>query len=133
MDRLRLEDVASGYWTLSIKQSSGPVSHYGSSPSSSARRSTIDLAGRINLFDRRRTDWHHQPRMTTGAFVFARCPRFRVAQASKPGHSPDYNLTPPPSLPRLCLWKCRFNPKKKPGWRKSPVKGASTPTNWRSK
>ena len=37
LDRLRLEDVASGYWTLSIKQSSGLVSHYGSSPSSSAR------------------------------------------------------------------------------------------------
>ena len=37
LDRLRLEDVASGYWTLSIKQSSGLVSHYGSTPSSSAR------------------------------------------------------------------------------------------------
>ena len=36
-DRWRLEDVASGYWTLSIKQSSGLVSHYGSTPSSSAR------------------------------------------------------------------------------------------------
>jgi len=36
-DRPRLEDVASGYWTLSVKQSSGLVSHYGSSPSSSAR------------------------------------------------------------------------------------------------
>jgi hypothetical protein len=35
--RLRLEDVASGYWTLPFKQSSGQVSHYGSSPSSSAR------------------------------------------------------------------------------------------------
>jgi len=39
-DRLRLEDVASGYWTLSIKQSSGLVSHYGSTPSSSADLST---------------------------------------------------------------------------------------------
>src|SRR5271157_327032 len=36
-DRPRLEDVASGYWTLFIKQSSGLVSHYGSSPSSSAQ------------------------------------------------------------------------------------------------
>lgn len=36
-DRPRLEGVASGYWTLFIKQSSGLVSHYGSSPSSSAR------------------------------------------------------------------------------------------------
>ena len=31
------EDVASGYWTLPVKQSSGLVSHYGSTPSSSAR------------------------------------------------------------------------------------------------
>jgi hypothetical protein len=37
LGRLRLEDVASGYWTLFAKQSSGLVSHYGSSPSSSAR------------------------------------------------------------------------------------------------
>lgn len=42
-DRLRLEDVASGYWTLPIKQSSGLVSHYGSTPSSSAGRSTLTL------------------------------------------------------------------------------------------
>jgi len=35
-DRPRLEDVASGYWTLFIKQLSGLVSHYGSIPSSSA-------------------------------------------------------------------------------------------------
>ncbi len=35
--RLRLEDVTSGYWALPFKQSSGLVSHYGSSPSSSAR------------------------------------------------------------------------------------------------
>jgi hypothetical protein len=34
---LRLEDVASGYWTLPFKQSSGLVSHYGSTPSPSAR------------------------------------------------------------------------------------------------
>jgi hypothetical protein len=68
-DRLCLEDVASGYWTLPFKQSSGLVSHYGSTPSSSAGRSTIDLAVRIILFDRQRTDWH-QPRLTTGAFVF---------------------------------------------------------------
>ena len=39
-DRLRLEDVASGYWTPSIKRSSGLVSHYGSTPSSSADLST---------------------------------------------------------------------------------------------
>jgi hypothetical protein len=59
-------------------ESSGLVSHYGSSPSSSARRSTIDLAGKINLFDRRRTDWQHQPRMTTGAFVLQeKLPRLR--------------------------------------------------------
>ena len=37
LDRLRLEDVASGYWTLPFKQSSGLVSHYGSTPPSSAR------------------------------------------------------------------------------------------------
>ena len=36
-DRRRLEDVSSGYWTLPFKQTSGLVSHYGSSPSSSAR------------------------------------------------------------------------------------------------
>ena len=41
LDKLRLEDVASGYWTLFVKQSSGLVSHYGSTPSSSARPSTI--------------------------------------------------------------------------------------------
>ncbi|SPF35091.1 hypothetical protein SBA1_1380007 [Candidatus Sulfotelmatobacter kueseliae] len=41
LDRLRLEDVASGYWTLPFKQSSGQVSHYGSSPSSSARASRL--------------------------------------------------------------------------------------------
>ena len=40
-DRPRLEDVASGYWTLSVKQSSGLVSHYGSNPPSSAR--TLDV------------------------------------------------------------------------------------------
>ena len=39
-DRPRLEDVASGYWTPSIKRSSGLVSHYGSTPSSSADLST---------------------------------------------------------------------------------------------
>ena|SRR5450755_1568708 len=37
LGKLRLEDVASGYWTLFAKQSSGLVSHYGSTPSSSAR------------------------------------------------------------------------------------------------
>ena len=39
-DRPRLEDVASGYWTPSIKRSSGLVSHCGSTPSSSADPST---------------------------------------------------------------------------------------------
>jgi hypothetical protein len=39
--RLRLEDVASGYWTLPFKRSSGLVSHYGSTPSSSARASRL--------------------------------------------------------------------------------------------
>ncbi len=38
---LRLEDVSSGYWTPPAKRSSGLVSHYGSSPSSSARPSTL--------------------------------------------------------------------------------------------
>jgi hypothetical protein len=38
-----LEDVASGYWTPSIKRSSGLVSHYGSTPSSSADPSTKAL------------------------------------------------------------------------------------------
>jgi hypothetical protein len=42
--RLRLEDVASGYWTLPFKQSSGQVSHYGSSPSSSARASRLRVS-----------------------------------------------------------------------------------------
>jgi len=37
LERLRLGDVASGYWTPPFKWSSGQVSHYGSSPSSSAR------------------------------------------------------------------------------------------------
>src|SRR5262249_17652545 len=50
------EDVASGYWTPSVKWSSGLISHYGSTPSSSAR-----LLDRIllynNLFDRWRTHW----------------------------------------------------------------------------
>ena len=41
LEGLRLEDVASGYWTLPFKQSSGLVSHYGSTPSSSERRSTL--------------------------------------------------------------------------------------------
>ena len=39
--KFRLEDVASGYWTMLAKHSSGLVSHYGSTPSSSARPSTL--------------------------------------------------------------------------------------------
>jgi hypothetical protein len=39
--KLRLEDVASGYWTLFVKQSRGLISHYGSTPSSSVRPSTF--------------------------------------------------------------------------------------------
>jgi hypothetical protein len=45
--RLRLEDVVSGYWTLFAKQSSGLVSHYGSTPSSSARPSTSIIGVRL--------------------------------------------------------------------------------------
>src|SRR5581483_7100109 len=53
-DRLRLEDVASGYWTPPVKWSSGLVSHYGSTPSSSARPlDTCRLC--YNCFDRWRT------------------------------------------------------------------------------
>lgn len=71
-DRLRLEDVASGYWTLSIKQSSGLVSHYGSSPSSSADLSTRVLSPAIvglSLIDSVPIGIA-RPRLTTGAFVF---------------------------------------------------------------
>ena len=70
-DRPRLEDVASGYWTLSVKQSSGLVSHYGSSPSSSARHSTKVPRVIMLMFDRQRTDWQFaEPRLTSGAFGF---------------------------------------------------------------
>ena len=66
------EDVASGYWTLPIKQSSGLVSHYGSTPSSSARPlDKIYNFSCYNWTDRQRTNWHIRPRMTTGAFDFS--------------------------------------------------------------
>jgi len=54
-----LEDVASGYWTLPVKQSSGLVSHYGSSPSSSARltRCQFWFAIMILVFDGQCAYW----------------------------------------------------------------------------
>jgi len=63
LGKLRLEDVASGYWTLFAEQSSGLVSHYGSTPSSSARPSTsvidVGLLSPVimEVFGRQRTDW----------------------------------------------------------------------------
>jgi len=45
-DGLRLEDVASGCWTPPIKRSSGLVSHYGSSPSSSSLIGSIPTGKR---------------------------------------------------------------------------------------
>jgi len=44
---MRLESVASGYWTLILNQSSGFVSHWGSTPSLSASHSTTS-----NLLDK---------------------------------------------------------------------------------
>ena len=49
LEGLRLEDVASGYWTLPFKQSSGLVSHYGSTPSSSARAPRLDSLAIMKL------------------------------------------------------------------------------------
>jgi hypothetical protein len=71
-DRPRLEDVASGYWTLFIKQSSGLVSHYGSSLSYSARPLGARLLYVILIvFGKQRTYWHFAwPRLTSGAFDF---------------------------------------------------------------
>jgi hypothetical protein len=57
LDGSRLEDVASGYWTPSVKWSSGLISHYGSTPSSSARLSTKFSNGIIGMFDRWQTHW----------------------------------------------------------------------------
>jgi hypothetical protein len=71
MGGLRLEGVASGYWTLSVKQSSGLVSHYGSSPSSSARPLDESSSCYNVVFDRQRTDWQFaEPRLTSGVLSF---------------------------------------------------------------
>jgi hypothetical protein len=56
INSMRLEDVASECWTPSIKQSRGLVSHYGSSPSSSARLLGLFFAC-YNNYDRWRTNW----------------------------------------------------------------------------
>lgn len=56
------EDVASGYWTPSLKWSSGLVSHYGSTPSSSARvLGQLYLTAIIKVFEGWRTYWLAAP------------------------------------------------------------------------